>query len=105
MSAPVPRFRLNARTLYLTFPQCDVTKEIVMTNVKNLFKDRIKYVIVCQEHHSDGELHLHMIISLTDKCDIKRADYLDVITGKHGNYQVSSLNINFQNRRKVLTVY
>ncbi len=105
MSAPRRTFRIQARTLYLTFPQCDVTKEIAMTNVKTLFGDRIKFVIVCQEHHSDGELHLHMIIQGKDKFDIQTANYLDVITGKHGNYQVSSLNINFQNRRKVLTVY
>ncbi len=88
MSVPQPKFRLQARTLYLTFPRCDVTKDSVMKNVKNLLGDRIKYVIVCQEHHSDGELHLHMIVQGMEKFDIKTANYLDPIVGKHGNYQV-----------------
>ncbi len=81
-------FRLNAKNIYLTFPTCDVTATVAMASLMRMMQDKIKYAIISTELHEDGTPHLHLLIQMIDKCNIRRADYLDTITGKHGNYQV-----------------
>lgn len=80
-------FRLNSKTLYLTYPQNDCSKERCLENIREYFGDKLLWAIVCQESHVDGNPHLHAVIKLSRKIDITSANSLDVLTGKHGNYQ------------------
>ncbi len=88
VSDPKPKFRLNSKNLSLTFPRCHAMKEAVMTKLLTMYPSQIQYAIICQEHHVDGDLHLHLMIQGITKFDIKNATHLDQLTGQHGNYQV-----------------
>lgn len=81
-------FRLNAKKLFLTYPQNDCSKEEALRNLKEFFgEENIECGVVARELHEDGNPHLHCFLILKEKCDIQTASALDVITGKHGNYQ------------------
>lgn len=87
---PVARtknFRLKGKNLFLTFPQCDCSKEDCMKAVKQL--DDLEQCIVAHELHKDGSNHLHCFIKLS-KMNCKRGyQWLDDLTGGcHGNYQL-----------------
>ncbi len=81
-------FRICNKNLYLTYPQCDVTATVAMENLMKLWPSTIKYAIIVTELHEDGTPHLHLLIQMKTRADIKSASFLDSITGKHGNYQV-----------------
>lgn len=82
-------FRLNSKYLAITYPQCDVPRDVCLANLKNkLDKWGIDKYIVAQETHLSGTLHLHCFISLYKRCDIKNSDWLDLPL-HHGNYQVA----------------
>ncbi len=81
------RFRIHARRLALTFPQCDTTKDVAMERILEKWSGDIKWTVVTQESHQDGSPHLHIAIAFTKKKDFKRPDFADFIAGAHGNYQ------------------
>lgn len=69
-------FRLNARKVFITYPQCDMPK---LDALMALNTDKVKYILVAQEKHKVEGLHLHVVIQFKKKVDIKRADYFDLI--------------------------
>ncbi len=85
---PHVNFRLHAKTLYLTYPKCNVPAREVLEKLLKIYPTQIKYAIISTEHHEDGDLHLHLLIQSLEKFDIKTAKFLDQLTGQHGNYQV-----------------
>lgn len=58
-------FRFSARSVLLTYPKCDENPLTAFEWFKNNFP--WKYVCVGQEHHKDGDLHLHAYIQFTKK--------------------------------------
>lgn len=80
-------FRLQAKKLFLTYPKNDLPKDEVESNIRNFFTDNLEGYSIGQELHEDGTPHFHVVVLLKDRCDIKGANKLDVIGGKHGNYQ------------------
>lgn len=91
--APATRgWRLQAKNLFLTFPQCPTAKETVMQNVKNKFGTQLSWCVVAQETHEDGAPHLHVCIALKSKYRSTLPSDLDCCaqngsTTYHGNYQ------------------
>lgn len=85
-------FRLNTKTLFLTYPQNSTTKEQALDNIKSTFNNNIEFAIVAKELHQDGNSHLHILIKLIKKIDIRNKKILDDLTEKSGNYQ-SARNI------------
>lgn len=85
-------FRINAKCFFLTYPQCLLTKEDVIDNLKLFCKNHHReiewYVCALEEHEEDG-LHIHLVFSLAEALDVKNENLLDVIGGKHGNYQAT----------------
>lgn len=87
-------FRLRAKRFFLTFPQCDVTKEVCATAINDKWKEAIECYAICKEHHAPTEQdpvggpHLHMVIHFKDQMNFSNANCFDFITGTHGNYQV-----------------
>ncbi len=81
-------FRLNAKNLYLTYPQCDEDPSVVISQCLGYWGDDLEWVVCGQELHMDGNYHLHIAISLKKRVDYRSPDCLDWIVGKHGDYRV-----------------
>lgn len=80
-------FRLNAKNLYLTYPQCDMSPVDAMEFLKLFFGDELLWAVIGTELHEDGNPHLHYVFGLTRKVNYKDPYCLDCLTGQHGNYQ------------------
>lgn len=95
---PRRKFRLNCKNLFLTWPKNATPPPDVMGAILDRFGlDNISYICVSQEEHKDGDPHIHALVCLKEKCDIKNATDLNICAGgKQGNYQST---------RKVKDVY
>ncbi len=83
---PPKLFRLRTQRLLFTFPRCNVHPSVVVQRaVKGLAK--LKWIIVSREKHGDEGLHLHGVIYFKTIYETRRADCLDFLAGKHGNYK------------------
>nr|AXU39841.1 replication-associated protein [Desmodium leaf distortion virus]AXU39846.1 replication-associated protein [Desmodium leaf distortion virus] len=73
-------FRLAARNIFLTYPQCDIPKDEALQMLQTLPWSVIKpvYIRVAREEHSDGFPHLHCLIQLSGKSNIKDARFFDL---------------------------
>jgi len=82
-------FRLACRCAFLTYPQCDNTKEVVLNNiVVSEWPQKVQWAVVAEEKHKDGTPHLHAVIMFEKRIDMKNATaFLDALANKHGNYQ------------------
>lgn len=78
-------FRLNAQNLFLTFPQCNLSKEQAAQNLQS--KHSIEWAVIVQEQHQDGNPHLHIALRLKKKANFKDPRVFDHVGEKHGNYQ------------------
>lgn len=87
-AAPKSKFRLNAKRVGVTFPQCDVDKETVQSRLIKEFGDALEFYIIAQEHHKDGHLHLHCLLGFHQKVNWFDCNRLDFLVGKHGNLLV-----------------
>lgn len=79
-----PAYRFNAETIFLTYPQCDLTKETLLVRLHALFE--IKEYVVAEEKHADGSPHLHAFLKLCRKINRTTPDFADV-DGFHPNIQ------------------
>lgn len=71
-------FSLNAKNLFLTYPQCPLPLSVATGLIEDLFGDRIEYGIVCSEDHKDEGEHLHAIIVLKKRWHIRDCRKLDI---------------------------
>ena len=83
------RFRLQGKNFTITFPQCDVKKEVAVERIEQKYGSDLKGYLVCEEDHKDGTPHLHVYLSFHQKRTFCTTDCFDFIGGKHGNYQVT----------------
>ena len=82
------RFRLSAKKLALTYPQCDKEPQAVIDKAVEVWgAASIKWMFVVRELHEDGTPHLHAAVWLGFTPDWRTTDCLDFLTGQHGNYQ------------------
>jgi len=81
------KFRIAAKRLFLTYPQCAVSKEVALQRILSVWTERLEWAIVAEESHKDGTPHLHCILSFHTKSNFKSADFADFVGEKHGNYQ------------------
>ena len=82
------KFRMNAKGFFLTFPQCTVSKEIVLERLTaSMLKPKLDWAVIAQESHQSGDLHLHLGLFFNVKLNIRKADYFDFLAEKHGNLQ------------------
>lgn len=94
---PKPRrYRLSAKKLFLTFPQCVTTVGSVVDNVKTKYGTNLQWVVAAVESHADGHPHLHIGIALKSRCNYSSPNCLDDIAGQHGDYRA------MKNQRKCL---
>lgn len=89
-----PRFRLQARVLYLTYPQisfqlASTTKEDILERIKEKYNNDLNWCVIGEEVHEDGNPHIHVCISLHKKINYVSCHCLDWVVNKHGNYQAA----------------
>jgi len=80
-------FRLAAKNIFCTWPKCNTDKATVMNNIVATFLNSLLFAIVCHEQHSNGDDHLHAVISFKNKVNFRSTAKLDALASKHGNYR------------------
>lgn len=82
---PLPNaFRINAKSFFLTYPQCQLQKEELKAFLDT--KGRIIFLLIGLEHHEDGQPHLHALVTFDKKLNVKRQTFFDT-NGYHPNIQ------------------
>ncbi|QCB65753.1 replication-associated protein [Tomato chlorotic leaf curl virus] len=73
-------FRLAAKNIFLTYPKCDITKDEALQMLQTLPWSVVKptYIRVAREDHADGNPHLHCLVQLSGKSNIKDARFFDL---------------------------
>lgn len=73
---PRDRFRFCSKRIFLTYPQCDLTAE----QLHNHFTQQgtVKYCIIAQELHANGDPHRHALIEYEDKLQFRDVRKFDV---------------------------
>lgn len=84
-------FELQAKKLFLTYPQCDLPRDQLMQFLwehpcLNEKDNNPVFIRVAQEKHEDGNLHLHALVVLEKKLRSRRPRFLD-FEGHHGKYE------------------
>nr|ALI16122.1 C1 Protein [Tomato yellow leaf curl virus] len=76
----MPRlFKINAKNYFLTYPNCSLSKEEALSQLKNLeTPTNKKYIKVCREFHENGEPHLHVLIQFEGKYQCKNQRFFDL---------------------------
>lgn len=82
--AEASSYRLNTRTVYLTYAQCPLEMSNMLEKLRTL-KDYIHYAI-CREQHDDGNYHLHCMLQYATPVNTRNSRYFD-IEGYHPNVQ------------------
>lgn len=76
------KFSFNAKRVYLTYPRCPLSKEVLIEELGKI--KPITYYAVCNEVHQDGTPHLHAVIHYSEKVHRKDVRAFDVL-GHHPN--------------------
>ena len=82
----ITTFRLAGKRLFITYPRCMVSPATALQAF--LAWKPCERALVAQEQHEDGGLHLHVLIWLKRRIDLRTPRSLDRVIGKHGNYQI-----------------
>lgn len=78
------RYRIRSSKLFLTYPQCTLSKEAAFEELTELFHP--KELLVASEEHKNGDPHIHAYVELNVASEFTDAKFAD-IGGFHGNYQ------------------
>lgn len=84
------KFRIYAKRIFATWPQCQKHPQLVLNELKKL--PNYDWAVVCQERHKDGNVHLHAVWACTKSQSVKRADKFDYVASYegaecHGHYE------------------
>nr|AGH27843.1 AC1 protein [Tomato yellow leaf curl virus] len=78
----MPRlFKIYAKNYFLTYPNCSLSEEEALSQLKNLeTPPNRKYIKVCRELHENGEPHLHVLIQFEGKYQCKNERFFDLVS-------------------------
>lgn len=84
----MPGFQLNSKTIFLTYPQCPITKTELLEHLKILLgaKEEEDYIVVAQEQHADGSPHLHCFLRMNNAVRTRNPALFD-FRDYHSNIQ------------------
>jgi len=92
------KFLISAKKLFLTWPICSTKKDVVETNLLAQwdYPQHLKWYLIAEEKHQNGEPHLHVGLEFVDKMHFKGEKGLKLLNGlvkseqhpegKHGDY-------------------
>lgn len=83
----------SARQYCLTWPKCSVSKDTALDFLKKL--ENASAAVVGQEHHEDGDLHLHAFIKFDTRA--RRETTAFDLDGHHANVQICKSVKNWMN--------
>lgn len=78
-------FNFHAKAAFLTYPQCNASKQLLYDHLLKL-NHPIEKLLVAQETHEDGNPHFHCLIIFKSKPHIRNERYFDY-EGFHPNIQ------------------
>jgi len=78
-------FQFNSKSIFLTYPQCEYPLSDFIANIEALFGLNIEKCIAAQEHHKDGNTHLHAAICLKNPYRTRNARCFDDLARSHPN--------------------
>lgn len=75
--------RIARKNFALTYSRCPVDKNDMLQHLKGCFAtdSEINYILVCQEEHADGGLHLHAFLQLKFVTNLKDMNKFDWVLG------------------------
>nr|QHU79521.1 replication associated protein [Opuntia virus 1] len=74
-----PKFLINSKNYFLTFPKCSLSKEEALSQLQNLHTPtNIKFIRICRELHQNGEPHLHVLIQFESKFKCQNNRFFDL---------------------------
>ena len=83
------KFRVDSKTFFLTFPQCNFPPMTIFKYFENKFKGEIEKAIFCREDHKNTEgKHIHGLIEFKKNKNIKNPNFFDVFLNRK-NYHAS----------------
>lgn len=87
----MPGFRMSGKQLFLTYPQCGLTPEVALGQIRDVLTAEIIAYVVAAEEHADGSFYLHAYVRYDRKVFVTSPTKFD-LTGEdgevfHGNYQ------------------
>lgn len=91
--------RWNARWFYLTYAQ---TKDTALKHVLEELEERmnISEYHICQEKHKDGQNHIHALIKLDKRTDVRNPRYFDLFQWPGTDEFLFHCNIRVPSSRK-----
>ncbi|AUT11866.1 replication associated protein [Juncus maritimus associated virus] len=79
--APPKRFQIYAKNYFLTYPQCSLSIDETLSQLKYLQTPvNKKFIRVCQEQHEDGSPHLHALVQFEGKYKRTNPRFFDLIS-------------------------
>lgn len=75
---PVGGFRLQCRSIFLTYAQCPLSPEVLLKELQSITNITC-YSIGQENHQDDSGLHLHVFLQFPRKLDIKSSRFFDVL--------------------------
>lgn len=72
----MPGFRFNAISVFLTYPQCPLSKDEILKAVDNI--NKVATYVVARELHEDGNPHLHLFMKFERKLNFTDPNHFDV---------------------------
>lgn len=78
-------YQFSAKSLFATFPQCDVEKSVALDRIVSTYDP--EWAVVAHELHKDGTDHLHCVVRFKSRYQSRDSSFFDHVGGKHGNYQ------------------
>nr|AFV52593.1 Rep [Tomato leaf deformation virus] len=75
------RFKISAKNYFLTYPQCNLTKEEALSQLQNLqTPTNKKYIKIARELHEDGQHHLHVLLQFQGKFQCTNNRFFDLVS-------------------------
>ena len=77
-------FRYSAKSIFLTYAKCPVSKEDMLLHLKARARPQANELVkacIAQEQHKDGDLHLHVAAWYSQKLEFRKADHMDYVDG------------------------
>nr|QTT61773.1 replication-associated protein [Opuntia virus 2-DBG_56] len=74
-------FCVKAKNIFLTYPQCSLSKEEVLHQLQHIhLPSNKKYIKIAKELHEDGQPHLHVLIQFEGKVQITNNRLFDLVS-------------------------